>query len=465
MIPTAWNRKIARSLALAVCTVVMAAPALAQDSLSDEELRNRAVAREQARAKQLETEAVTRANFARFEMRVAEADRQLRELKTNQDAFTDRLAELMKSDTGRRVAVQNQQAGLIIMGWMDAPLMREADFAERRGFADEMVQLVEQRKQRPDVPYSVDPAQENRTDDVYLWARERASRLAERSAWLGDTTRGVDASQSVDGAPTLSEAIDSFMKARRDFWAQATSTGQQRAREEAEPQMTEAARVAELERLLQESEQRLREARQQMETDRMQFESRLRTREAEAIKAAAEAEEARLNLLAETEHMQRLEAANRRLEQELSEAGARDIVEEAEGVRLRQIAQSPSVQRDLAPFFARGTWQPNQRASQQGSAAPGPISFSALVEVGALAEDQQGLMQLLAVANAQGCAGSKSLIHWHQNNRHQDRERTKWGYPRQFRSLSAVDQDEVRRVQKLLRELGPTLVELGLLGP
>ena len=121
--------------------------------------------------------------------------------------------------------------------------------------------------------------------------------------------------------------------------------------------------------------------------------------------------------------------------------------------------------RDLAPFLARGTWQPNQRAGQQGSAAPGPISFSALMEVGALADYQQGLMQLLAVSNAQGCAGAKSLIHWHQNNRHQDRERTKWGYPRQFRSLTASDQDEVRRIQKLLSELGPTLVDLGLLAP
>jgi hypothetical protein len=452
--------------AVAAATVALgSAPVLAQDSLSDEDLKNRATAREQTRARQLEADAVARANMAAFETRVVEADRQLSEFKSQHDAFAARLGEIMQNDLGRRIAVQNHQAGLVIMDWMDAPLMRESDFNERRVFADAMVRVIAERKERPDVPFSVEPQQRNRTDDVYLWARERASRLAERRAWLDDTIRSVDDSQPVEGVATLAEAIEAFRKARRDLWAQAASTGKQLARQEAEPQMTEAARIAELEKLLQETEQRLREARQEIEIERMQFESRLSIREAEAIKAAAEAEEARLNLLAETEHMQRLEAANRRLQQELVDAGARDIVNEAESVRLRQLAQSPSVQRDLAPFLARGTWQPNQRAGQQGSAAPGPISFSALMEVGALVDDQQGLMQLLAVANAQGCAGAKSLIHWHQNNRHQDRERTKWGYPRQFRSLTAADQDEVRRIQKLLNELGPTLVDLGLLAP
>ncbi len=452
--------------ALAAATVAFgSAPVLAQDGLSDEELRNRATAREQTRARQLEADAVARANMTAFENRVAEADQQLREFKSQHDAFAARLGEIMQNDLGRRIAVQNHQAGLVIMDWMDAPLMRESDFNERRVFADAMVRVIAERKERPDVPFSVEPQQRNRTDDVYLWARERASRLAERRAWLDDTIRSVDSSQPVEGVATLAEAIEAFRKARRDLWAQAASTGKQLARKEAEPQMTEAARIAELEKLLQETEQRLREARQEIEIERMQFESRLSIREAEAIKAAAEAEEARLNLLAETEHMQRLEAANRRLQEELSKADERDTLDNAERVRLEQLAKSPSVQRDLAPFFARGTWQPNQRASQQGSAAPGPISFGALKEVGALAEDQQGLMQLLAVANAQGCAGAKSLIHWHQNNRHQDRERTKWGYPRQFRSLTAADQDEVRRIQKLLNELGPTLVELGLLAP
>ena len=452
--------------ALAAATVAFgSAPVLAQDSLSDEDLKNRATAREQTRARQLEADAVTRANMAAFETRVAEADRQLSEFKSQHDAFAARLGEIMQNDLGRRIAVQNHQAGLVIMDWMDAPLMRESDFNERRVFADAMVRVIAERKQRPDVPFAVEPQQRNRTDDVYLWARERASRLAERRAWLDDTIRSVDDSQPVEGVATLAEAIEAFRKARRDLWAQAASTGKQLARQEAEPQMTEAARIAELEKLLQETEQRLREARQEIEIERMAFESRLSIREAEAIKAAAEAEEARLNLLAETEHMQRLEAANRRLQEELSKADERDTIDNAERVRLEQLARSPSVQRDLAPFFARGTWQPNQRASQQGSAAPGPISFGALKEVGALAEDQQGLMQLLAVANAQGCAGAKSLIHWHQNNRHQDRERTKWGYPRQFRSLTAADQDEVRRIQKLLNELGPTLVDLGLLAP
>ena len=456
--------KVVRRLALLVA-VCLGGHALAQDTLSDEEIRNRTIVREQTRAAQMEAEAVARSAMARFERRVTDADLQLKELDEARKRFDGRLASLLHDDTGRRIAVQNHQAGLVIMDWIDWPLFRDADFAEQRGFTDEMLKFLAARRERPDVPFAVSPEQQEKIDDAYLWARDRSARLAERLAWIDDAVRSVDAEQPVEGVASLAEVIESFRKARRDLWASAAAVGIERAREEAEPQMTEAARVAELERLLQETEQRLREARQQMEIDRMRFDSTLRMREAEAIKAAGEAETARKNLLAENEHIQRLEDANRDLRKALSEAEARQIRDDARRVELTQRAQSPAVRRDLAPFLARGTWQPNQRARQQNAGMPGPISFSALVEVGALEQTPQGLMQLLAVANRQGCAGANNLIHWHQNNRHFDQERPKWGYPRQFRALSMNDREEVARIQSILIELGPTLVELEMLAP
>lgn len=451
--------------ALAAATVAFGSvPVLAQDSLSDEDIKNRATAREQTRARQLEAEAVARANMSAFETRVAEADQQLREFKSEHDAFAARLGEIMQNDLGRRIAVENHQAGLVIMDWIDTPLMRESDFAERRVFADEMVRVIAERKQRPDVPFSVEPQQRNRTDDVYLWARERASRLAERRAWLDDTIRSVDASQPVDGVATLAEAIEAFRKARRDLWAQAASTGKQLARQEAEPQMTEAARITELEKLLQETEQRLREARQEIEIERMQFESRLRIREAEAINAAAEAEEARLNLLAETEHMQRLESANRRLQEELSKADVRNTLDDAERVRLEQLAKSPSVQRDLAPFLARGTWQPGETAPKPAAEVV-PMSFSAISGFGALDRSEEGLRKLHAIVNAKGSGQMRVMQGQGNRRRHLDEMRPKWGFPERFKDLSGDQMQQLRDVQDLLIEVGPTMVELSLLAP
>lgn len=451
-------------LAAATLAAATAGPALGQDGLSDEELRNRAVAREQTRTRQLEAEAVLRANMTAFETRVAEADRMLTELKDQHDAFVTRLGEVMQNDDGRRIASQNHQAGIVIMDWMDAPLMRETDFTARRAFADEMVGLVTARKQRPDVPYSVEPQQADRMDDVYLWARERASRLAERGAWLDDAVRGADASQPVEGVPTLAEAIEAFRKARRDLWAQATATGQQRARDEAEPQMTEAARVAELERLLQESEQRLREARHEIEIERMQFESRLRTREAEAIAATAEADEARRNLLAETEHMQRLEAANRRLRDEKNRGEAAGIEDEAEAIRLRQLAQSPVNQEKLRPFTTPGQWQPGIRRPKPAAEII-PMSLSAIDGFGALNRDEEGLRRLLAIINADGVGPIPVTQGQGNRKRHLDEMRPKWGFPDRFKDLTADQVRQVREVQQLLIELGPTMVELKLLAP
>jgi hypothetical protein len=420
--------------------------------------------REQTRAKQLEAEVIARANMARFEARVADADRQLRTFDEQHKAFMAELDAVLKNDTGRRIAVQNQQAGLVIMDWMDTPLMREADFARHRLVTDAMMKLIAERKQRPDVAFMVEPEQENQIDDAFLWARDRAARLAERRAWLTDAVAATDPSSVTDGVPTLAEAIESFRKARRDLWAQATGAGQARARAEAEPQMVEAARVAELERLLQETEQRLRESRQQMELERIDFETRLRARETEAIKAAAEAEEARRNLLAEVEHMQKLEEANRQLQQQINDAIVKEIEEEAEAVRLRKLAESPATQNALRPFTAPGRWQPGE-ARPNPAAEVGPMSYAAIVSFGALDPSEDGLRKLLAIVNANGSGQLRVMQGQGNRRRHLDEMRPKWGFPERFNDLSGSQMQQLREVQALLTEVGPTMVELGLLAP
>lgn len=457
-------RRPIHALILLAAFMFSSVPAIAQDSLSNEELRNRAIVREQMRAKQLEAEVIARANMARFEARVADADRQLRAFEEQHAAFAAELEAVLKNDTGRRIAVKNQQAGLVIMDWMDAPLMRDADFARHRSIVDAMETLITERKERPDVAFMVDPDQENRIDDAFLWARDRAARLAERRAWLNEAIGATDPASLVEGVPTLAEAIESFRKARRDLWAAATGVGQTRARDEAEPQMVEAARVAELERLLQETEQRLREARQQMELDRIDFENRLRTREAEALKAAAEAEEARKNLLAEVQHMQILEDANRRLQDEIAKASAKGIEEEAEGVRLRKLAESTSTQNTLRPFTTPGRWQPGE-IRPNPAAEVGPMSYSAIVSFGALDQSEEGLRKMLAIVNAKGSGQLRVMQGQGNRRRHLDEMRPKWGFPDRFNDLSGNQIEELREVQTLLAEVGPTMVELGLLAP
>jgi len=60
--------------------------------------------------------------------------------------------------------------------------------------------------------------------------------------------------------------------------------------------------------------------------------------------------------------------------------------------------------------------------------------------------------------------GSRVEARGYQRNReHLDVDRPKWGYPLRWKDYSRDQIEEVRRIQALLIELGPTLVEEGML--
>jgi len=144
-------------------------------------------------------------------------------------------------------------------------------------------------------------------------------------------------------------------------------------------------------------------------------------------------------------------------------AEATAIRDDARRVELVAKANSAAVQRDLAPFLAEGTWQPgdferNVRFDRT------PMSWSKIQSDGALSPDLNGLQRLLEIANAQGCfpRGGQSRGYY-RNREHLDAHRPKWGYPQYWKNLSEDQIQEVRRIQALLIELGPTLVEEGML--
>ena len=114
---------------------------------------------------------------------------------------------------------------------------------------------------------------------------------------------------------------------------------------------------------------------------------------------------------------------------------------------LAQKAQSAEVKSILAPFLAKGRLQPLdlQRSNNPSSLDEKPVSFSQIGQYGALNDETQGLSRLLLLAN----------------NRHDTRPR--WAISSD--KWSKKDIEFLRRAQELLRELGPTLVELGMLSP
>jgi curved DNA-binding protein CbpA len=130
------------------------------------------------------------------------------------------------------------------------------------------------------------------------------------------------------------------------------------------------------------------------------------------------------------------------LEGAIAKRKADDAEKHAELIKQ---AKSSDVTRLLGPLFVEGYWQPGD--GEPKSLELHPISYMRLETFGALDPSVEGLWKLFEVFT---------------DRRDAKRPRRNWSAPRQ---LPPQIRDELIKVQKYLKELGPTLVELKKLDP
>lgn len=167
----------------------------------------------------------------------------------------------------------------------------------------------------------------------------------------------------------------------------------------------------------------------------------------------ADAEIREKNLLAELDRAKKLAEANRRVEDAKAEAKSSRLGLEADKTLDRQRCEDPEVKRLLAPFLAHGKYQPGMNKEEMLVADSTAISLSRLRSYGALEPTPNGIQKLLEVGT------NKPL------QRPIDTMRVRWGYKPRLRDNTPESADEIRKAQSLLNELGPTLVDLGMLSP
>jgi len=159
------------------------------------------------------------------------------------------------------------------------------------------------------------------------------------------------------------------------------------------------------------------------------------------IRAGAELEKER------AESRRKEIAASQAAERQRGEAEAARIREAAEKEARVGRAKSDEVKRLLAPFLSDGYNQPGEPAGS--STKKGPVSLSKLRAFGALEENANGL---------------RLLITWAVNPQ-MDNVRPRWSYHPLTQYLTPAQLEEVKKAQGYLRDLGPTLVEEGMLSP
>ena len=142
------------------------------------------------------------------------------------------------------------------------------------------------------------------------------------------------------------------------------------------------------------------------------------------------------------------QAAKQQQEQLVRDAerkvAANDAADAASKVQLRAKAKDPKIQAKLAAFTTPGYVQFGPDSYEKA-----PLSYSGLVQYGALSTSKSGLQKLANIARTrEDKIRPRWRFHFDQNN----------GWEK-----TTEDREMVMEAQQLLIELGPTLVEMGLL--
>jgi hypothetical protein len=168
----------------------------------------------------------------------------------------------------------------------------------------------------------------------------------------------------------------------------------------------------------------------------------LKTR-AEADQYAAEVRRKLAEDLAAKEREWQQHMADLELKAATNRVTVQNKLDEARKIELRKKASEPAIQTKLAPFTT-----PGYVGVSGPTAEKKPLSFQQLQASGALASTIAGQNKLVKIA-----------IDAH------DSVRPRWGLHATFYRRHDEQIQEVQATQKLLLELGPTLVEMGQLEP
>lgn len=185
----------------------------------------------------------------------------------------------------------------------------------------------------------------------------------------------------------------------------------------------------------------------QADADATAITTRARAEAEEILATAKRAEEESRRKLAEADAAKERDWKEREAAIKLAETknklAVQDKVDEARKLELKKQASDPAVKTKLAPFTT-----PGYVGVSGPTVEKKPLSFQQLQASGALASTIAGQNKLVKIA-----------IDKH------DSVRPRWGLHATFYRRHDEQIQEVQATQKLLLELGPTLVEMGELAP
>lgn len=265
----------------------------------------------------------------------------------------------------------------------------------------------------------------------------------------------IQEARAKTGAATISPAPETLDAALAQL-AQSESVFRQRiiteATEQAKPQAAQLIGKAERDRIMQEAQLQatnvinevrglLEEQRREQLAREVEFQRAMETAQLQASNTLAAMEEKRRQYERDSSSRQ-AEQQKKDTESRLQVAQVRD---ESRKLELGRKAQNPQLQALLAPFTTPGYRQLQGLTSERR-----PLSYAAMVNAGALTPGIRGLQQLARIA---------------MYNTERERPRWKLRGGMLYWANCPESMDTVKAAQEALIELGPVMVELGMLAP
>jgi hypothetical protein len=418
-------------LAVVAC-LVSARPGLAEDPPAD---RDQILKQsELAMSKRLLDQAMAMAegNVKRFQA-----------LTDAHSALQQRLAGLMTNAEGKRLAATlDPILARDVITYTDTPAIDPATLQANTKQAAALVDQLKAEREHITPGYVPPEGIITEAHSLSNWADEAMAKVKTRNTWIDCQLTAVVPAFDEKTAPTLQNVIKEFRRREVDSWAAARKAGIDQAKVPGEAAITEAARTAELEKMLQEARQKLAQA----QTDLAQQKSEHDAAIARQRDSYTQAEADLRRQLTES-------AARRQVQEAQTDAIAKQGNTAAEKVKLTQEAKDPAIQTLLAPLLAKGHSQPGSTERQLEAT---PVSLSKLRAFGALERSEKGLTQLAR-------AGMKKFGTTAALKSNPLYDRPEWGYPVSWSKWSQDQRDALLKAQDALNRLGPTLVEMGLL--
>ena len=440
--------RILKRVSYGLVTVVLGCTALAGDyqqrPVSPGEVRRQYTQDELS--DRLQAESVDRARQATRSLhaRALATQELFATIKQQAESFFTRMDTLLQSDEGKRIA-RDPIGTRMYQGLKDYPSVTLIEIKERAQAASALVNRLASLQSGPEVNFIPSQETQDQVDELYFWIVAHLKDIEGDVATLNDTVRRAPTDFDPANAKTLQVILEEMDAEFYRLLSEYRMQGEKKAARVVKQIVVDAAYLRRVENAHAEEQVRRKEIEAEVLRKQTQADTALFERMADMDRQLAEAKIRYDDAVAEIERLRKNADAARQIADSDEDIKRGTQLGDAERRKKIALAKSPDVARLLSPFLTPGYWQPGK---SHPSYEKQPMSYAQIQAYGALTPMPKGLQQLLEIG-----------IY------HKDGLRPRWSFRPHLRLLSGPEHEQVLQAQKYLIDLGPLLIELGMLAP